>query len=189
VSGRPTSGPNATERLLVWRGLDAWRAECAYVRVEEGRLSAHGTQLGIDPEPYRLDYRLTTGPELITEALELSLLRGSRLRRLLLERASDGSWKADNRPVEEVRGALDCDLALSPLTNYMPAARLAEGVTDHVMAWVSVPDLEVTRSEQRYERLGENRVRFVGLEDGFTAELELDEDGFVIRYPDLAERA
>jgi len=51
-----------------------------------------------------------------------------------------------------------------------------------------VPDLGVRRSEQRYEPIDARRVRFVGLEDGFTAELELDEDGLVVRYPRLAER-
>ena len=56
------------------------------------------------------------------------------------------------------------------------------------MAWVSLPDLGVLRSEQRYEAIDDRRIRFVGLEDGFTAELELDEDGLVVRYPRLAER-
>ena len=60
---------------------------------------------------------------------------------------------------------------------------------DHVMAWVDVPSLDVLRSEQRYELLDGPRVRFVGLEDGFTADLELDDHGFVTRYPGLAERA
>jgi hypothetical protein len=59
---------------------------------------------------------------------------------------------------------LDGDVAFSPLTNFTPARRLAGAPADHVMAWVSGPDLAVPRSEQRY----------VGLEGGFTAELELD---------------
>ena len=54
------------ERLLVWRGLDAWRAESAFVQIESSRLTAHGTQLGA--EPYRLDYQLRTGPEFVTES-------------------------------------------------------------------------------------------------------------------------
>ena len=76
----------AMERLLLWRGLDEWLAESAYVRIEGGRLSAHGMQLGA-PEPYRLDYRLQTDAGLVTEALELSVLRAGGLRRLRLERA------------------------------------------------------------------------------------------------------
>ena len=70
----------------------------------------------------------------------------------------------------------------------MPAARLAGEPAEHVMAWVAVPELEVLRSEQRYEPAGPGRVRYVGLDDDFTAVLELDEDGLVTRYPGLAER-
>jgi hypothetical protein len=176
------------ERLLLWRGLDAWRAESAHVRLDGGRLSAQGTQLGAEPEPYRLDYRLSTDTDLITASLELSLRSAGGLRRLVLQRGADGRWKAGDRHVPEVDGALDCDLALSPLTNYMPAARLRGRPVDHVIAWVSVPGLQVLRSEQRYEPVDQRRVRYVGLDHDFTAELELDDDGFVTRYPGLAER-
>ncbi|MGH2800799.1 MAG: putative glycolipid-binding domain-containing protein, partial [Thermoleophilaceae bacterium] len=64
-----------------------------------------------------------------------------------------------------------------------------EAPVDHVMAWVDVPSLEVSRSRQRYEPIGARRVRYVGLDDGFTAELDLDADGFVLHYPGLAGRA
>ena len=43
----------------------------------------------------------------------------------------------------------------------------------------------MSRSEQRYEPLGHGRVRYVGLDHDFTAVLELDEAGFVTRYPGL----
>jgi hypothetical protein len=55
-----------------------------------------------------------------------------------------------------------------------------------VMTWVDVPSLEVSRSEQRYEPLRPGVVRFRQVD--FTAEIELDEDGFVVRYPGLAAR-
>jgi uncharacterized protein len=172
-------------RLIAWRGLDEWRAEgCTIVRGDHG-LRAVGAQLG---RSYRLEYRLETDPELVTRTLVLTAQEAGADRSLLLERTPDGGWTANGEPVPEVEGALDCDLALSPLTNHMPAMRLEGRPADHVMAWVDVPSLEVLRSEQRYEPIDERRVRFVGLDDGFTAELELDEDGFVVRYPGLAER-
>jgi uncharacterized protein len=181
------------ERLLIWRGLEEWLAEAAYIRIEDGRLSAHGTQLGAEPDPYRLDYSLRTGPDFVTEALELSVLRGGALRRLLLARGPDGGWTADDRPLPELEGALDCDLAFSPLTNAMPMLRhgLREAGAeprDFAMAWVAVPGLEIHRSPQRYEPMDEQHVRFVSLDSSFTAELELDDDGLVVRYPRLAER-
>jgi hypothetical protein len=110
-------------------------------------------------------------------------------RGVLLERSEeDGAWSANGEPLAGFEDALDVDLALSPLTNYMPAARLGDEPADHVMAWVDVPSLAVSRSGQRYEPLGPRRVRYVGLDDGFTAELDLDADGFVLHYPDLAGR-
>src|SRR5919204_6664566 len=105
------------ERLVIWRGLDDWRAEASWVQIERDRLTAHGTQLGAEPAPYRLDYTLRTGPEFVTETLELSLLRDGRLRRRLLARRPDGSWTVDDEPLPDVGGALDCDLGLCPLTN------------------------------------------------------------------------
>jgi uncharacterized protein len=181
------------ERLVIWRGLGEWRAESSYVRLEDGRLSAYGTQLGAAPEPYRLDYSLRTGPDYVTETLELSLVRNGALKRLLLARKPDGSWTADDRPLPDVEGALDCDLGLCPLTNAMPVLRhdlLQPGAEprDFVMAWVAVPDLTVHRSEQRYEPIDEHHVRYVGKHRDFVGELEFDDDGLVVRYPELAER-
>lgn len=76
-----------------------------------------------------------------------------------------------------VLGAVDCDLGRSPLTNVMPVRRHrlheAPGAVDFLMAWVSVPDLGVHRSRQRYEHLrpvavdSPAVVRYVGAHRGF----------------------
>jgi hypothetical protein len=170
--------------LLVWRGVEEWLAEACEVTLDGDRLHATGVQLGAEPHPYRVDYELTTGPDWVTERL---FVRCGE-RSLDLRRTPDGAWTANGEPQSHVEGALDCDLAFSPLTNFMPARRLGSESADHVMAWVSVPDLSVRRSEQRYEPIDATHVRFVSLDDDFTAELELDADGLVLRYPRLAER-
>jgi hypothetical protein len=181
------------ERLVLWRGPDRWRAEAAWVRLDDDRLTAHGTQLGAEPEPYRLDYTLRTGAGFVTETLELSLLRDGSLRRRLLARGPHGSWTIDDEPLPEVSGALDCDLGLCPLTNTMPVLRhrllMADAEPrDFVMAWVSVPHLTVEPSHQRYEPIDERHVRYVGVDTDFVAELEYEQDGLVLNYPDMAER-
>ena len=55
-----------------------------------------------------------------------------------------------------------------------------------VMAWISVPDLNVRRSEQRYEPLGEGRVRYSSGE--FEAVIHFDEQGLVTLYEGFLER-
>jgi hypothetical protein len=54
------------------------------------------------------------------------------------------------------------------------------------MAFVNVPELSVQRSVQRYVPLDRGVVRFRS--GTFTADIEFDPDGFVVRYPGLAER-
>jgi uncharacterized protein len=148
-------------RTLVWSGLEAPRMEIARVEVEGTDLRAEGTQVGV---AYELRYRLAGG------ALDLEIVGGPSAR------------------VEP--GEADfVDLGFSPLTNTLPILRdglhRGGGPRDYVMALVDVPSLEVSRSEQRYERAGTNAIRFRS--GDFEAVLQLDEDGFVLRYPGLAE--
>ena len=178
------------DRLLIWRGLDEWRAEAADVRIEGDRLTAHGTQLGVTPEPYRLDYSLRTGPEFVAERLELSVLAGGGLRRVLIVRHPDGSWTADDRTLPALDGALDFDVLASPVFNSTPYLRhhMDEGgeARDFVMAFVTVPDLEVRPSELRYTPLGDRRVNYAS--GGFSADIHFDDDGLVHLYEDYLER-
>jgi hypothetical protein len=200
-------------RLLIWEALEEdVRIEAASVELADDGLTARGTQIGTDPLPYRLDYRLdATGAGFATRALRVEAAGEGWGRRLRLERSDDREWTIEVGGEGEVdlpapggdeaslAGALDCDLGLSPLTNSMPIRRhrLDEGPgeANFTMAWVSVPDLAVVPSGQRYTHLRRDDngavVRFAdtdGRFDGFTAELELDPDGFVRFYPELARR-
>lgn len=170
--------------LVLWRGLEEWLAESAEIEFAGDRLEARGTQLAAEPHPYRVDYELTTGPAWVTERLRLR----SGGRGLDLRRSEDGDWSANGEPRPDLAEALDCDLQNSPLTNTMPILREPNEATDYTMAWVSLPDLGVRVSRQRYEPLGPGRVRYVSLDSDFTAELEVDAEGIVTRYPRLAER-
>jgi uncharacterized protein len=197
-------------RLLLWSGTDEWRAECAAVDLGSNGITAAGTQLGADPVPYRADYELDAEDGFVTRSLLVEVTGEGWARRIHLERDDGGGWSCDTDASGDVelpppggdaavlQGALDCDLGLSPLTNFMPVRRheVHQGAEsrDFLMAWVSMPDLALFASRQRYEHVrGDEEgavVRFVdlGLHEGFTAELELDRDGLVVNYPGLARR-
>jgi hypothetical protein len=183
------------DRLVVWRGAEEWRAEAARVDLQLDRVSATGTQIGDAPSPYRVDYRLETGDGFITRRLEVEAVGEGWIYELTLERDDDGAWTVNGRTTDELAGALDCDLGRSPLTNLMPIRRHrlheAPGAQEFEVAWVAVPELTVVAERQRYTHLRPGLVRFESLDGqfaGFSAELELDSDGLVIRYPELAER-
>ncbi|WP_026910128.1 putative glycolipid-binding domain-containing protein [Patulibacter minatonensis] len=195
-------------RTIVWEGTDAWRAEVAVVDLGVDRVRATGTQIGVEPVPYRLEYELETSAGWETHRLTARSSGAGWSRELDLRHDGAGRWRCTTKEsgsapglpepggdLDDVRGAIDCDLACSPLTNLMPVCRhalhLHEGEHDMLMAWVDVPSLAVTASAQRYTHLGRGEegstVRYTG-EDGFVADLALDPDGLVRTYPGLAAR-
>ena len=157
-------------RSLLWAADEPGepRLEIAHVDVARERLRARGTQLGLaaDGSAYELRY------EVAEPTLEVEIVGGASVR---LDLDDD----ADH-----------FDLAYSPLFNSLPILRhgLHRGgdARDFVMMFVSVPDLKVQPSAQRYEPLADGRVRFVS--GPFSAEIELDAHGFVVRYPTIARR-
>jgi hypothetical protein len=148
---------------LAWMGDGAPRMEVALVERRDRGFTAIGTQLGA---VYELRYRLEPNH------LVLDLV-GQRSLELTLDDADF------------------FDLGWSPLFNSLPVIRdelLASGpAREYVMCWVDVPSLEVNRSGQRYEPLGNGYVRFTAGE--FTADILFDEAGFVVHYPGIASRA
>jgi uncharacterized protein len=191
-------------RVAVWRGLDAWRAEYVDVWLHADRVLARGTQIGLEPEPYRLQYALDTAPGFTTSRLTADAAGAGWSRRLDLVRASDGSWQvsadaaggvdmpAPGGEPAALAGAVDCDLAYSALFNSLPVLRerLLEHrkPTDFEMTWVSVPDLAVRRSPQRYVPLSNERVQFIALDSDFRANVHFGPDGLVTLYEDFLER-
>ena len=194
-------------RFLVWTGVEEWLTEAASVELGEDGLRATGIQLGADPAPFRVDYRLDASGGFVTRELDLTATAEGWSRRLLLRHDGSGGWRAEidldgGAPDGDWDGALpdlsiarDVDLGFSPLTNSMPILRhrLHSGGSHHfVMAWVSVPELRVTAASQRYEHVRDGDegavVRFLDGESDFSAELELDRDGLLRLYPRLARR-
>jgi uncharacterized protein len=175
-------------RLLAWRGVAPDRLDTAWVLLGERRLSAHGSSTAAG---YVLSWRLETGEDWVTRDLHVRVDGGGELH---LRREAGGRWS-----VPGLDAALDCDLGLCPFTNTMPILRHGlqtpqpPGRVDVelVMAWVSVPDLTVSASRQRYRSDGPGsggnaRVRFDS--EGFSARIEVDASGFVVDYPGIGRR-
>ncbi|MBC9724277.1 putative glycolipid-binding domain-containing protein [Streptomyces sp. TRM68367] len=180
----------STSRVITWDVTASRGYETSWAELGEGVLRARGRAVGTVPEPYWISYELDTAGDWVTRRLYVTAESASGTRTLDLRHDGSGGWTADGEPLAEVRGALDCDLGLCPLTNTMPVLRhglhRAPGEREFLMAWVSVPDLTVRPSRQTYTHLGPGRVRYAS--GDFRSDLEFDEDGCVVDYPHLAMR-
>jgi len=198
---------------MLWRRLDTAGTDHALLRERSG-LYARGTMVAAEPVPHTCGYELVVDEGWVSVRLAVTAEGAGWWRSVKLERAA-GRWRvtgseqgdldaalvAARHPraglpgIEDpgkLRDALDVDLGDCPLTNVMPIRRLgllrAKPGASHTlaMAFVLVPSLEVVAARQTYTALGEGRVRY---ESGsFKADLTLDEQGYVVHYPGLAER-
>jgi hypothetical protein len=196
---------------VAWTKPANFGAEFALVDLGADWLRADGFAIGFEPEPYRLEYSLRTASGFVTGSVVVAAYGDGWARRLELSHGGDGAWTA--RASQEgaaglplaggdtsgLTGALDVDLGLSPLFNSMPVLRHrlhdAGGTVDFLMAWISVPDLSVHPSPQRYRHLerrdtGGRLVRFEAAGEGadFVEDITFDADGLVIDYPGIGTR-
>jgi uncharacterized protein len=200
-------------KSLLWRRLDTAGADHALLDDHRG-LYARGVAVAAAPVPHSYRYELVTDERWAAVRLEVTAEGAGWLRTVRLERAA-GRWRVTTAeqggldqalvtagkprvglPGMEDPGrlapVLDVDVSAAPLFNTLPVRRLglltAAPGTEHriTVAWVLVPELEVVVAEQIYTALGNGRVRF--RLDTFTAEIDLDADGYVTHYPGLAER-
>ena len=200
-------------KVVTWQRVDAVGVEQTLLSNVSG-LHARGTQLCADPIPYTCRYELYTDETWAAVHFEVSVEGAGFLRVVRLERAS-GRWRvtaseqgelnaalraAGQAPIglpgsespDLLAGALDIDLENSPLTNTLPVRRQGlldrpPGVAHEVeIAFVRLPSLEVVHSVQTYSVLGGGVVDFRS--GDFRARLTMDTDGYVIHYPDLAQR-
>jgi hypothetical protein len=198
---------------LFWERKDTTGVEHALVDARRG-LYARGHQLAVDPIAYTCRYEVQTDPTWAAARLDVSAEGAGWVRSVRLELAA-GRWRVTAteqgdldaaltaagharaglpgmEDSDQLYGAYDVDLGGSPLTNTLPIRRLdlahAETGVAHRLnvAWVLLPSLEVVQADQIYTSLGGGQVRFAS--EDFSADLTVDEDGFVIDYPGLAKR-
>lgn len=200
-------------RALFWQRSDITGVDHALLDDRSG-LRARGVAVAAAPLPHTCRYELVTDERWATVRLDVAVEGAGWLRTVRLEHAA-GRWRVTTseqgsldraqraagrrgtdlpglEDPDRIAGAVDVDLAAAPLFNTLPVRRLglleAEPGTSHelTMAWVVLPSLQVVPSTQTYTALGAGRVRYVS--GTATADLELDEDGYVRHYPGLASR-
>jgi hypothetical protein len=194
-----------------WARRDTDGTEHALVDTRAG-LYARGIALAVDPIPYTCRYELQTDPGWATTRFDVSAEGAGWARTLRLELAA-GRWRATTSEQGDLDavlsaaghagaglpgtedpdllyGAFDVDLTGSPMTNTLPIRRLdllkaESGVAHRIsVAWVLLPSLEVVQADQIYTPLDAGVIRFAN--ETFSADLIIDDDGFVADYPGLA---
>jgi hypothetical protein len=186
------TGPRSGPRVLFWRRIDVPGLERLVLTEGDDGILAESTVLCTEDGGFRIDVRWELDASWRALAVAVRRENSAGTREVRLDRRGVG-WLVDGAPRPDLDGAAEPDLSITPFCNTFPIRRTphepAEGLPLDT-AYIDGPTLSVTRSRQRYDRIGPGRVRYVdlGLALGFEADLEVDDDGLVLRYGDLWER-
>lgn len=178
---------------LTWQVTENDGYETAWVTLDGRTLTAKGRTFG-GTGPWWGMYELICGDDFVTRQLLMAVYTEQSTLELDLRReetSSDGArWTVNGIEAPELAGALDCDVAFSPLTNAMPILRWdlhkTHGTQEFRIAFVSLPDLTVSPSVQTYTHLEPGRVRFQS--GSYVSDLTVDDNGLVLAYPGMAFR-
>lgn len=177
---------------IFWRRLDACGLERLHLEIGAEGVVARSCLILTDTGGLQVDYVWRLTPDWRTTALDIRRRGPDGAGRIVLERA-DGGWIVDGRPRPDLDGTDEPDLSLTPFCNTIPVRRLrSEGQAARTLdvCYVDGATLAVVRSRQTYEVLTPCSVRYRdrGVAAGFEADLIVDAEGLVERYPPLFER-
>lgn len=201
----PAPGPESVSELqpaaarwpaiLTWRAHDATRMESVRVTVNGNRIRAAGRIIAgasADHAAFSASYDLVTDENGATKRLSLRSTTAAGERHASIARDEENYWLIDaggTHVRSTFGGALDVDVVLSPFFNTLPIRRygLQNAVEDvHVpVVYVRLPDLLVQEASLTYSSASGG---ISVLSPVSSATVTVDQDGFLLNYPGLAER-
>ena len=195
----PARHTSQRTKMLAWAGMDCLRLEAARVVFGERGLRATGSLIHAHQEgigAYSASYSLATNETGVTQRLDVRTAQATGEQHVTLTRSEEGVWLIDHGQGavrNHFGGALDVELALSPLCNALPIRRLGlhcrAAQHDLAVVFVALPSLEVWRVSQTYRTVSLGEPAAVSISgDSWKVDFTVDADGLVLDYPGVARR-
>ncbi|OSC26405.1 hypothetical protein B8W69_16560 [Mycobacterium vulneris] len=185
------------QAMLTWRAKDDPRMESVRVQVSGNRIKANGRIIAAatDTHPaFGAYYDLLTDEAGATRRLGMTVTLAERERVFSFARDEENMWLVTDHQGERraaYNGALDVDVEFSPFFNALPIRRLglyerAASVTLPVV-YVNLPDMSIAADTVSYSSTGSlDEIKLRSPISDTT--VSVDDEGFIVDYPGLAER-
>ncbi|ORB30774.1 putative glycolipid-binding domain-containing protein [Mycolicibacterium parafortuitum] len=197
MSEADRSEANTWPAVLTWRAHDEPRMESVRVQMSGKRIKAYGRVVAAATSAhpaFSASYDLVTDELGGTKRLSLTVTLAERERQLSIARDEENMWLVQEHSGQTSRsafdGALDVDMVFSPFFNALPIRRLGvlpgSGESAVVpVVYVRVPDLSVVVETISYDATDTGIKLKSPVAD---TTITVDDDGFILDYPGLAER-
>jgi hypothetical protein len=171
--------------------------ESVRVQLSGNRLKAYGRIVAAatpSHPAFSASYDLVTDEAGATKRLSLTVTLAERERQLSIARDEENMWLVQDHTGQTQRsaydGALDVDVIFSPFFNALPIRRTglyeqADSITTPVV-YVRLPELSVEQATTTYSSDASGGIKLVSPVADTT--ITVDDQGFILDYPGLAER-
>ena len=190
------SGAKNWPAMFTWRSSDATRIESARVQLSGNRIKAIGrivAAASADHPAFSVSYDLVTDDAGATKRLSVNSSTAERERQLSIARDEENKWLISGNEGQsraDFGGAVDVDMMFSPLFTALAIRRtgvyLDGGAATLPVVYVSLPDLSVAPATFSYTPAGGTGITVQS--PIATTTVIVDENGFIVDYPGLAER-
>ena len=175
-----------------WRRLDVAGLEILSIASGADGISIRGQCIDAGDEPFCVRHEWLLDTSWRSKAVRLTVTDEEGDRTLQIERAGDVQWKVDGQNRRDFDGCDEVDLSFTPICNCIALRRveLAIGGDFELTALhVSLPQLSIAPSRQKYVRTAESAYRYIdlGLSAGFEAALQVDAQRMIRHYEGLFE--
>lgn len=171
-----------------WRRVDEPGLELMTLSRDASGISVRSTLIHVGEESYGLRYRWELDATWRTRTLRIDRT-DSIEKSLLIERTGETDWRVDGKSRPDLAGCHEVDVSATPFCNGLAIRRMEEADGELLALFVEASILTCQPSRQRYERLGPRTWQYIdkGVSAGFTARLDLDDEGLVAKYEHLFE--
>jgi hypothetical protein len=180
---------SVTDFSILWRRLDQPGHESALLDFHHSCWRLTGTAVFAHKhQPCRLDYLVVCNSDWQTVSGKVVGWVGNDAVEIELAVDSAHRWLLNGTECRQVAGCIDLDLNFSPSTNLLPIRRLRPAIGEEVevkAAWLRFPSFTLEPLAQRYHRIDAATYRYESAGGRFVADLQVNEVGFVTRYPNF----
>jgi len=176
-------------RTVIWEKLDTLGLDsCRVVENPEGWKIEGTAVFSQGGKVTSLSYDIICDTDWSSRAAFVRGWIGSRNIHINLTRTPASGWTSNGQQLVHMQGFLDIDLGFTPASNTNVIHRLdlqiGQGV-ETTAIWLDPTDWTIKPLMQFYRKLSSNNYHYASPIHDYEAELEVDNFGMVINYPNL----
>lgn len=178
------------QKSIVWEGLQYDTEEhCNVNFLDTGIIVRSEIEGWAGLKALYAEYTLTLNVDWTVRKIEIHFTTGLEEHSYNFTRHASGHWTdATGTVLPQFGECRFVDISLTPFTNTLAIKGIA--FTNNVKEQVSVLYFDILANQvheelQQYMQIAPDKYLFENAEGDFTAEIDVDDDGFVTRYPNL----